>query len=179
MTMQIDAMGLGPDAKAAALALLAEFGPDVIQFTRGYSDLRGQARAMAGNVARNKEWIKQTYTRKERPSYAVACLLQEAVYRHAEVDDRGDIERYLYDALCAMPNGHEISFHTITRNGLPAAEAFDIKPLEDASGMATTIGIQVKKRIRSLKSLDAFLTREGGLSIWHVQFHRANGSVEV
>ena len=177
--MTIEEMRLGQDAHAAATALLQEFGPDVIQFTRGYSDLKGQARAMAGNVYRNREWIKQTYTRKDRPSYAVACRLQEAVYLHAELRDRGDIERYLYDALCAIPNGHEISFHTITRNGLPAAEAFDLIPLEDSDGALTVLGQKVKAKILRLRNLDAFLTREGGLRIWHVQFMRATGSVEI
>lgn len=170
--LTIEHMGLGPMAKRAALELLDEFGPEVIQFTRGYSDLRGQARAMAGNVYRNKEWIKQTYTRKDRPSYAVACRLQEAVYLNADVNDRDGIEHYLYKALLAIENGHEISFHTITNDGAPAAEAFDMVPLELPDGTVTAIGFKVKERIWRLSDLDAFLTREGGLRIWHVQFRQ-------
>lgn len=134
---------------------------------------------MAGNVVRNREWIKQTYTRQDRPSYAVACRLQETVYLHAEIRDQGDIEAYLYDALLTIPNGHEISFHTITNNGTPAAEAFDMQPLEDARGTLTAIGIQVKDRIHRLPHLDAFLMREGGLRIWHLQFHHSITPVEV
>ena len=165
-------LGLGPLAAQALLVLTSEFGPDVIRVTRGYSDLRGQARAMAGNVVRNKEWIKQTYTRQDRPSYAVACRLQEAVYLHAEVQDRGDIEQYLYEALLAIPNGHDISFHTMTLHGQPAAEAFDMHPLEDSQGIVTPLGARVVARIIRLPDLDAFLRREGGLRIWHLQFLR-------
>lgn len=172
--MQLEDLGLGPLARAAALELLTEFGPDVIMFSRGYSDLRAQARAMAGNVLRNKEWIKQTYTRKERPSYAIACLLQDVVYRNSEINDRMAITDYLHAALLAIPNGHEISFHCRTTvDGEPAAEAFDLVPLEDDLGIATAMGFKVKDKIRrGLPDLDTFLTREGGLPIWHVQFSR-------
>lgn len=173
MTLTIDQLGLGPYAKAAALGLLTTFGPEVIRFTRGYSDLRGQARAMAGNVVRNKEWIKQTYNRTDRPSYAVACRLQDAVYLHADLQDRGQIEQVLYEALLAIPNGHEISFHTQTLNGQPAAEAFDLQPLEDGHGVATADGKRVLAYIQQRKEdwhVDAFLMREGGLRVWHLQF---------
>lgn len=182
MSLTIEQMGLGPLAQAAARELLATFGHDVIRFTRGYSDLRGQARAMAGNVARNIDWIKQTYTRTDRPSYAVACRLQDAVYLHANSHDPREIERVLYEALCAIPNGHEISFHTITHDGHPAAAAFDLQPLEDAQGVATAEGERVLAYIRQREDawkVDAFLTREGGLRIWHVQFRHAAQSVEV
>lgn len=173
MSMTIDQMQLGPLAKAAARDLLTTFGPEIIRFTSGYRDLHSQARAMAGNVVRNKEWIKQTYTRTERPSHAVACQLQDAVYLHADLHDRNQVEQVLHDALVAMPNGHEISFHTQTLNGLPAAEAFDFHPLEDANGKPTEEGKRVITYIQSRRKawqVDAFLTEEGGLHIWHLQF---------
>ena len=69
---RIDGLGLGPMAALGAQLLVGEFGYEIIRFTRGYSDLQGQARAMASNVARNKEWIKETYNRPSRPSYLVA-----------------------------------------------------------------------------------------------------------
>lgn len=173
MALTIDQLGLGPYAKAAALDLLTTFGPEVIRFTSGYRDLRSQARALAGNVVRNNDWIKQTYTRTDRPSYAVACRLHDAVYLHADLQDRGQIEQVLYEALLMIPNGHEISFHTRTLNGQPAAEAFDMQPLEDGRGVATEEGARVLAYIQQRKeawSVDAFLTREGGLRIWHLQF---------
>lgn len=171
MGLTIDQMNLGPLARQGAHALLAEFGPDVIRFTRGYADLKGQARAMAGNVARNKEWIKQTYTRTDRPSYVIACALQEEVYRRAEVKDRAEIEQYLYAALQSIPNAEAISFHCLVDvQGQPASEAFDLLPIEDAHGMPTAEGYRVIASIRRLPGLDAFLHREGGLRIWHAQF---------
>lgn len=179
--MTIEALGLGPLATVAARTLLEAFGPEVIQFTRGYADLRGQARAMAGNVVRNKEWIKQTYTRKDRPSYAVACRLQEAVYLHADLSDRGAIEQVLFDALLKIPNAEQISFHCLRdAQGQPAAEAFDLRPIEDSQGMPTADGYRVIATIRRLPGLDAFLPREGGLRIWHAQFRQQpTGAVEV
>lgn len=171
MGLTIDQMNLGPLARQGAHALLAEFGPDVIRFTRGYADLRGQARAMAGNVARNKEWIKQTYTRTDRPSYAVACALQEEVYRRVDVQDRAEIERYLYQAMQTIPNADAISFHCrVDAQGQPASDAFDMIPVEDDQGIVTTDGYRVLAMIRRLPGLDAFLRREGGLRIWHAQF---------
>ena len=173
MPHTIDQLGLGPLATIAAQDLLRVFGREHIWFTRGYADLLGQARAMAGNVVRNKEWIKQTYTRKDRLSYPVACQLQEAVYRNIDVNDRAGIAAYLYECLRGIPNAASISFHTLERNGQPAAEAFDLMPLEDEQGILTPIGRTVCEYIqvsRSTWHLDAFLKREGGLRIWHLQF---------
>ncbi|MDO8357330.1 MAG: hypothetical protein Q7U76_13145 [Nitrospirota bacterium] len=170
MTLEIADMGLGPLAEHGAMLLRSELGPEVIKFRRGYRDLKTQAHDMAGNIVRNKEWIKQTYTRQDRPSYAVACRLQDVVYQHSEVTESAEIERYLYEAMLQMPDAHEISFHIKTRNGKPAAEAFDLTPLEDSRGTLTATGIHVKNRILKLPYLDAFLLREGGLRIWHLQF---------
>lgn len=172
MGLTIAQMGLGPLARQAATVLLSDFGPETIEFRRGYRDLRTQAHDMAANVRRNKDWIKQTYTRTDRPSFAVACRLQDAVYLHGGMSDAGAIEQYLYAALLAMPNAHEISFHVKTLNGQPAAEAFDMTPLEDAAGSLTEIGAKVEARILTLPNLDAFLKREGGLRVWHLQFRQ-------
>ena len=173
MPHTIDELGLGPLATIAAKDLLRVFGPEHIWFTRGWSSLLGQARAMAANVARNKEWIKETYTKKDRPSYPVACELQEAVYRNIDVCDKAGIAAYLYECLRGIPDAGAISFHTLERYGKPAAEAFDLMPLEDERGILTPIGRTVCEYIqvsRRTWHLDAFLKREGGLRIWHLQF---------
>lgn len=167
--MTIDQLGLGPYAKDAALTLRREFG-EVIHFRRGYRDLDGQAWDMSGNVVRNKEWIRQTYTRKDRPSYAVACALQEVVYQNAGLKDRMEVYAYLREALQTIPNAEAISFHIKTFMGRPAAEAFDMDPLEHPDGRLTDVGQAVNARIRTLPALDAFLKREGGLRVWHLQF---------
>lgn len=167
--MTIDQLQLGIHAKAAALTLRREFG-DLIAFRRGYRDLDGQAWDMSGNVVRNKEWIKQTYTRTDRPSYVVACALQEVVYRNAGLNDRMEIYEYLRTALKAIPNAEAISFHITTFGGRPASSAFDLTPLEDDRGDLTADGAAVVARIKTLPNLDAFLRREGGLRIWHLQF---------
>lgn len=176
MSQRLEQLGLGPLAHTGATMLVNRFGPDVIRFRRGYRDLHGQARDMAPNVRRNKEWIKQTYTRTDRPSYAIACALQEAVYRHVDVNDVRAIEEYLYQVLVSRADGGEISFHTIRKHGLPAAEAFDLDPLEDAGGL-TPVGFEVADAIRRLPGLDAFKRREGGLVIWHAQFKEQSVSV--
>lgn len=168
--MKISDMQLGPMAKLGAETLLDEFGSDVIKFLRGYRDLRMQASDMAGNIRRNKEWLIQTYTRRDRPSSMIARKLQEVVYKNIEIDDREQITDYLHTALLAIPNAYELSFHCNTLLGQPASEAFDIGHLEDSTGIVTPVGFKVITRIRLLLNLETFLRREGGLRIWHLQF---------
>jgi hypothetical protein len=55
----IEALHLGPTAKQAAYAL-KQAHPTIV-FTSGRRDKADQARAMAGNVVANKQWIQQTY----------------------------------------------------------------------------------------------------------------------
>jgi hypothetical protein len=58
-TQNISSLDLSPKAKKAAEALLKEY-PDIM-FTSGRRDLADQARAMAGNVVKKRDWIKKTY----------------------------------------------------------------------------------------------------------------------
>lgn len=167
-------MGLGPLASLGARLLVNEFGYEVIEFTRGYSTLRGQARAMAKNVSLNRRWIEQTYTNPSRPSYAIAVALQKAVDTNPEVASREALERLIYEEMMKLPNASELSFHTkVDAQGNPAAEAFDLVPVP------YRLGDQVKSFIYTLPNLDKFLVKEGGLNIWHVQFkeHKPIGEV--
>src|SRR5580658_3697650 len=55
----IEALNLAPTAKSAAYEL-KRLHPQVV-FTSGRRSVEDQARAMAGNVAKNRKWIEQTY----------------------------------------------------------------------------------------------------------------------
>lgn len=160
---------LAPLAYAGAKSLVEEFG-EAVHFTSGYRSLWDQARAMAANVAKKRTWIGETYVRKERPSYQIAQTLQQWIDTHPTLITVAALSTDIYSQLQQHPFGWNISFHCTRINGLPAAHAFDLTPLENDSDEMTAIGQEVWKRIKKLPGLDAAVTREGGLSIWHVQF---------
>jgi hypothetical protein len=164
----IEDLGLGPLAAVGANLLVREFGYGPIQFTRGYSDLSGQARAMAKNVSRNRRWIQETY----RPS-SISKRLQDAVNRYIDLDDPELIEKYLYAEMSGIPNVQELSLHLNTKDGKPAAEAFDLVPVDGSLGEA------IQNYIRALPNIDKFLTQEGGRIIWHAQFKERTPVKEV
>ena len=62
----IEKLDLEPAARAAAYEL-KRLHPGVV-FTSGRRDKVGQARAMASNVVKNREWITQTYRGIRRQS---------------------------------------------------------------------------------------------------------------
>ncbi len=167
--MTIDELQLGPITRAAAEQLHREH-PGVV-FTSGARDGHGQARAMAKHVLQNRYWIIQTYTRRERPSYAVALALQAWVDGHPECQTVEALTEGLYGVLKARPDGWQISKHCWMRQGRPASGAFDLKPMEHADGTMTEEGQAVWNAILRLPGLDPPpLTREGGAHVWHAQF---------
>ncbi|HTE21059.1 MAG TPA: hypothetical protein VK689_22055, partial [Armatimonadota bacterium] len=110
--------------------------------------LAGQARAMAGNVVRNRQWIAQTY----RASDAIRQL-QNWVNTHPQANTAAEIAQGLLSVMNSMSDSQRsgISRHLSGR-------AFDIQP-----GSCPVSAVQALHPQR-------FLTREGGLVIWHVQF---------
>jgi len=59
----IETLNLAPVAKAAAYEL-KRLHPTVV-FTSGRRDKGAQARAMASNIVRNRQWVIQTYSDTE------------------------------------------------------------------------------------------------------------------
>lgn len=148
----IESLKLSPKAKKAA-ELLQKQHPDIV-FTSGRRDLDGQARAMAGNVTKNRNWIKDTYRENDASK---AC--QKWVDDHPEAKTQKEIAAGLAETFDRLgPKAGQISRHL-------TGDAFDVQPVKD-KGKADAI----KKSIRELPDLKQFLEKEGGLEIWHVGF---------
>ena len=149
-TQNIASLKLSSKARKAAEALL-EKHPEV-EFTSGLRDLKGQADAMASNVVKNRNWIKQTYATSRASK---AC--QKWVEDNPDATTRKDIAEGLHETLKALGKAAGgISSH-LTGN------AFDVQP--DSKNAA-----EIKKTIRGLPGLRKFLEKEGGLIRWHAEF---------
>jgi len=147
----IEALRLAPLARAAAYAL-KRLHPGVV-FTSGRRDKVAQARAMAANVLRNRQWIAQTYL----PS-PVSAASQKWVDQHPEAVTQDAIQQGLLSVFDSLPEAElgRISKHL-------SGEAFDVQPVA-ANAEA------IKASIRALQGLTKFLDRGGGLERWHAQF---------
>ena len=110
---------------------------------------------MAGNVVKNRKWIEQTY---------------------APSSERNELQKWIDDNPTATTQaqiaaGLELVMETWTDSQLrkityhTTGDAFDIQPVagEDGEKIKTSIG--------KLKDLRKFLEKEGGLSIWHLEFN--------
>jgi len=149
-TQNINSLNLSAKARKAAEKLLEQF-PDV-EFTSGRRDLAGQAQAMAGNVAKVRDYIKKTYAASEASK---EC--QQWVDDHPDKTSKTDIAKGLLETLKGLGDkAGQISKHL-------TGDAFDVQPVsKDAAA--------IKKAMRSLPGVTKFLEREAGLVIWHIQF---------
>ena len=148
----IESLKLSPAANKAAELLQKQY-PDIV-FTSGRRDLDGQARAMAGNVVKKRDWIKETYRENEASK---AC--QKWVDDHPEAKTQKEIAAGLLETLKALgPKAGQMSKHL-------SGDAFDIQPVKDKEKADA-----IKKSIKELPGLKQFLDHEGGLEIWHVGF---------
>ena len=148
---EIEALSLSATARTAAYAL--KKAHPTIHFTSGRRDKADQARAMAGNVVKNRKWIEETY--KASP---LRTKLQDWVDKNPEKKTKADIG----DGLLSVFNDatdEELGKFSKHLSG----DAFDVQPV-DADADA------IKKTIRGLAGLDLFLDTEGGLVRWHAQF---------
>jgi hypothetical protein len=123
-----------------------------VRFTSGRRTVRDQARAMAANVVKNRQWIAETY---RSPS--------ERDELQTWVDDHPEATR---DQIAAGLEGIVRGWSDRRKARLSkhfSGEAFDVQPqAHDAA--------RIKDDIRSLPGLTKFLDTEGGLVRWHAQF---------
>jgi hypothetical protein len=147
----IDALDLSTVARAAAYALKRAH-PSVV-FTSGRRSKEDQARAMAGNVVKNRKWIEQTYANSP-----VRKQCQDWVDANPAAKTKAEIAEGLLSVFNAV--GDEalgrLSKHL-------SGDAFDVQPVD-------TNADAIKTTIRGLQGLDLFLDTEGGLVRWHAQF---------
>jgi peptidoglycan hydrolase-like protein with peptidoglycan-binding domain len=147
----IERLGLAEPARSGAYAIKARH--PWVRFTSGRRDLAGQARAMAGNVTKNRKWIIQTYA-----SSPIIAACQRWVDQHPEARTGDDIARGLLSVFSGFPPGQlaGISRHL-------AGLAFDMQPVPSEQAA-------VSETVNRLPGKRRFLTREGGLIRWHVEF---------
>ncbi len=140
----IESLNLSPTAKKGAEQLRKEF-PDIV-FTSGRRDLAGQAHAMAGNVMKKRDWIKNTYKANDASK---AC--QKWVDDHPEATTQKDIAAGLLETLNALgPKAGQISRHL-------TGDAFDMEPIKDPKKAD-----EVRAAIKDLPDMKQFLDHEGG-----------------
>jgi hypothetical protein len=149
-TQNISSLKLSPKAKKAAEELLKKY-PNIV-FTSGRRDLADQARAMAGNVVKKRDYIKKTYV-----ASAASNACQKWVDDHPDAKTQKQIAAGLLETLKGLgPKAGQISKHL-------TGDAFDVQPVtKDAAA--------IKQTLKSLPGVTKFLDKEAGLTIWHVQF---------
>jgi hypothetical protein len=149
-TQNINSLKLSSAAKKGAEALLKEH-PEV-EFTSGKRDLAEQADAMAGNVVKKRDWIKNTYASSEASK---AC--QKWVDDNPEAKTQKAIADGLHETLKGLGGkASQISKHL-------TGDAFDVQPVSKNAAA-------IKKTIQNLPGIKKFLDKEGGLTIWHAEF---------
>jgi hypothetical protein len=149
-TQNISSLKLSSTAKKAAEALLEEY-PD-IEFTSGRRDLSDQADAMAGNVVKKRDYIKNTYVSSEASK---AC--QKWVDDNPDAKTQKEIAAGLLETLKGLGDkAGQISKHL-------TGDAFDVQPVSKNAAA-------IKKSIDKLPGIKKFLDKEDGLTIWHAQF---------
>jgi hypothetical protein len=147
---EIEALDLAPLAKSGAVELKRKHPS--IKFTSGRRSVHDQARAMASNVVKKRQWIKQTYVAPiERAE------LQKWVDDHPGATSLEQIAAGLESVMSGWSEQKKgrLSKHF-------SGMAFDVQPVaKDANA--------IKADIRALKGC-TFLEMEGGLVRWHAQF---------
>jgi hypothetical protein len=145
------------------LSRIARLGAERLQekcpwvvFTSGRRDLESQARAMAINTAKNREWIGQTYLAAHR--------LQAWVNANPDAQTPEQISEGLYMTMLGMSDREVMA---ISRH--LTGDAFDVRPMLDG-GVPTLYGQKILDAIQELAGVQKVLTKEGGLDVWHVQF---------
>ncbi|MEP2980444.1 MAG: hypothetical protein ABJO86_13215 [Lentilitoribacter sp.] len=151
----IDDLGLAEHARTGAEQLLRAH-PQVV-FTSGRRDVGDQANAMAGNVVKNRQWIEQTYVASNERTE-----LQNWVNNNPQATTQVQIASGIAKIMVGWTDAQKLN---ITRHMIGLA--FDVAPISGP------VGEQVKKTIENLPNKHKFLTSEGGLNIWHVQFNSA------
>lgn len=154
MGLSIAQMKLSRIAREGAERLQAEC-PWVV-FTSGRRDLESQARVMAVNTLKNRQWIGQTYL--------AAHKLQDWVTDNPHAQTVEAVSDGLYSTLLSMSD-HELLSVSKHLTG----DAFDVRPMTH-NGKPTLYGEKILDVMRSLPGLHKLLLKEGGLIIWHAQF---------
>ena len=152
-----DQLNLTGSALYAATRIKERF-PNVI-FTGGTRTLDAQARAIAQNIYRsqNSGWVGATY----RDSAFIRRLNQEIINNWASI--RGS-EAMIFQTINKVFESDNAGAKTMSRH--LSGYAFDIR-------VNSVNYNELNSFVRTLPGFHQFLTEEGGLSIWHIEFNEA------
>lgn len=151
---EIDLLRLAPRARAGAV-ILNEMFPE-ISFTSGLRDISKQAGAMAKNVLKNPQWVKETYLKGEE--------LQAKLDR-IKPQTQAAAHLAILEYFQSKPEAWLANF---SRHF--AGYAFDVAPVVDITGIPTARGHKIIEAMRFKLGAEKVLLKEGGLVVWHVQF---------
>ena len=150
-SLSTDDLDLVEYARSGAEALKNKYPGTV--FTSGRRTVQQQADSMSRNVAKNRNWIKETYAVSDERD-----ALQQWVDQHPEATAATDISAGLQSVMDDWTDAQKVR---LSRHF--AGLAFDVQPVTDNADDITTF-------IRGLPHLRKFLDSEGGLTIWHAEF---------
>ncbi len=147
------------DALTVALELLKVF-PDMVITSAGRTVL-DQAKKMAHNVMRNRNWIKETYVLARA---ATECQAWTEIHPFATEAECTEAYARIIESL-DFTERRRLSKHIVDTD--QKGEAFDVLPKMGARGE------QLKHALAkwAFDKSGKFLDREGGLEIWHWQSH--------
>lgn len=150
--MTIEDMRLHPVMEQACRQF--EWAFPHVQWLSGRRDRQGQARAMAGHVLRDRQWIAKTYLQ--------AAHLQTAVDFHPEAQTLEQLSTLLYDTMLGMSAEElaKVSTHFI-------GMAVDMAPMIFGDGDPTPTGQAALQWMHDYPYTKRVLTREGGRIVWH------------
>lgn len=151
--MEIEELGLVEPALGAARKL-KQAHPAVV-FTSGVRKIEDQARAMAQNIARNRNWIAETY---------LSTPQSRALQAWVDANPGARTQTAIQAGLASVMQGWtQAQLGKLSKHFLGLA--FDVQPLPPGAQADA-----IKAAIRALPGLTKFLEREGGLVRWHAQF---------
>lgn len=151
-----DLLKLGLSAVALRAARELRRAHPRVSFTSGRRTKERQARAMASNVIKNRQWIEQTYKDSR-----LRRLCQQWVDSHPQARTIEQIQAGLIEVFDSVSEAElgQFSKHL-------SGDAFDVQPVTENAEA-------IKQTIRALPGLVLFLDHEGGLERWHAEFGRA------
>lgn len=156
---EIEALNLSEVAKRAAYAL-KKAHPSV-KFTSGLRDRGDQARAMASNVAINRNWIQDTYS---------PCTARDKCQGWVNKNkDKKTAQEIAVGLKVVMDRLTDRQLSDLSRH--LSGNAFDVRPeKKDAEVIKNTLrGLTAAAKKEGNKHAK-FLEKEGGLVRWHAQF---------
>lgn len=160
MKIPIDDLGLDPDTRMVADALLKEC--PYTEFTSGARSIEDQARAMAQNTVNNRNWILETYMVSPCSAALVHWLLT-----NPQKTSLADIESGFLLVLGAYSSRElqRLSKHIVPNGTIDQARAFDVLPVKGTHGERICSNL----RKQALAKGGKFLEKEGSLVRWHFQ----------